>query len=356
LKKRESSDISVLTEMTEYTTTTVCGDGFTRTSTSRPLRIVIPGGEGHLGQILKGRLTERGHTVTTLTRRPAPGGSRSVLWDGRSLGEWVAEMEGADVLINLAGRSVDCRYNARNRDEILRSRVDSTDVLGKAIEGLDNPPRVWLNSSTATIYRHSLDRAMDEASGELGGNEIDAPASWRFSIEVARRWEEAFFSVRTPRTRKVAMRTAMVMASEPGGIFEAVLRLVWRGLGGSWASGNQFMSWIHEVDFVRTVEFLIEREEIEGVVNLAAPKPLPNREFMSALRSAWGIGFGLPAQEWMLQVGAFLLRTETELLLKSRWVVPGILTLHRFEFLFPAWPEAARDLVQRWRVQRGRGQ
>jgi len=323
----------------------------------KALRIVLPGGEGHLGKLLARHFSSQGHDVTTLARNPrTPAGDlpklwKTAAWDGISVGAWVETLEGADVLINLAGRSVDCRYNARNREEILQSRVRSTSVLGDAIRRMNRPPRIWLNASTATIYRHSFDRAMDEATGEIGGDEPDAPFGWRFSIEVARRWEESFFSAQTPNTRKVAMRAAMVMSAAPGGIFELILRLVRVGLGGAWGSGRQYMSWIHEQDFLRAVDFLIQREEIAGTVNLAAPVPLPNKEFMSELRDAHGIRVGLPSQEWMLAVGAFLLRTETELLLKSRRVVPGILLKNGFKFRFPEWPVAARDLVQRWRGQ-----
>jgi len=272
-----------------------------------------------------------------------------VLWDGSSRGAWEESLGGADILINLAGRSVDCRYNARNRAEILQSRVLSTAVLGEAIRGMRHAPRVWLNASTATIYRHSYDPEMEETTGEIGGTEPDAPAEWKFSIQVAQRWEETFFSAPTPNTRKVAMRAAMVMSPAAGGIFEILLRLVRMGIGGAWGSGRQYMSWIHEEDFLRAVQFLILREDISGVVNLAAPVPLPNIEFMAALRTAWGMRLGLPAPEWMLTFGAFFLRTETELLLKSRRVVPGVLLKNGFEFCYPEWQAAARDLVSRWR-------
>jgi uncharacterized protein (TIGR01777 family) len=258
-------------------------------------------------------------------------------------------LEHADVLINLSGRSVDCRYTPANRAAILQSRVQSTAILGKAIESLAHPPRLWLNASTATIYRHSFDRDMDEATGELGGNEPGAPDSWRFSIDVARQWERSFFAPHTPHTRKVALRSAMVMSVEPGGVFEVLIRLVRSGLGGTWGSGRQYMSWIHEEDFLRAVEFLIQQEQIAGAVNLAAPGPLPNEQFLARLRKAWGTNIGLPAAEWMLEIGAFFLRTETELLLKSRRVVPGVLLDYGFEFSFPQWTEAASDLVRRWR-------
>jgi uncharacterized protein len=322
--------------------------------TPKPLRIVIPGGHGHLGLLLSQHFSGLGHDVTTLTRdlhRGAETPWKRVGWDGQNLGDWVDALADADVLINLVGRSVDCRYNSKNRQQILQSRVQSTAVLGQAIQALGRAPRLWLNASTATIYRHSYDRNMDEFTGELGGEEHDAPASWGFSVEVAKEWEKAFFAAPTPQTRKVALRAAMVMSLEAGGLFEMLSRLVRMGLGGTWGSGLQYMSWIHEEDFCRSVEFLIEHEGIEGAVNLAAPNPVSNEEFLFVLRDAWGIDYGLKLREWMLNVGALLLRTETELLLKSRRVVPGVLQQNGFEFSFPEWPVAALDLARRWSEQ-----
>jgi uncharacterized protein len=352
----QATVMSVYTEMTDTTITPVATPTNKSPLAGRPLRIVIPGGEGHLGRLLLQRVLASGHTVTTLSCRPGqPETDKTpwarIHWDGRELGPWTEALEDTDVVINLAGRTVDCRYNAKNRAEILCSRVESTAVLGRAIQALRLPPRLWLNSSTATIYRHSFDRAMDEVWGELGGSEADAPDTWRFSIDVAGKWEDSFFGCSTPYTRKVALRTAMVMSSDPRGVFAMVLRLVRLGLGGAWGSGRQYMSWIHELDFLRAVEFLIEREDISGVVNLAAPNPLPNKQFLDELREAWGIRFGLPAHDWMLSVGAVLMRTETELLLKSRRVVPGVLSRNGFAFRFQAWAEAAQDLVRRWRVK-----
>jgi uncharacterized protein (TIGR01777 family) len=271
-----------------------------------------------------------------------------VAWDGANLGSWVRELEKVDVIINLAGRSVNCRYNAANRSEILESRTKSTRILGEALTQVANPPSLWMNASTATIYRHALDRPMDEDTGELGGNEPNAPSSWRFSIDVAKRWEESFFAVHTPNTRKIALRSAMAMSPDRGGIFDVLLRLVRFGLGGASGSGRQFVSWIHEVDYVRAIDYLIDKEEIAGCVNIAAPAPLPNSEFMGVLRHAWGRRTGLPAAKWMLEIGAIFLRTETELILKSRRVVPGRLLASGFQFRFPDWPSAAQDLVQRW--------
>jgi uncharacterized protein (TIGR01777 family) len=327
--------------MTDATNTSV--------AKSQRLRIVLPGGSGHLGGILARHFTSRGHSVTVLSRTPTATPWRVVKWDGENLGNWTDELDGADVVINLAGRSVDCRYGAVHRREIMDSRTRSTRILGEAIRQLGNPPRLWMNSSTATIYRHSLDRAMDEATGELGGKERGVPSIWRFSIEVAKAWEASFFGAETPGTRKIAMRSAMVMSAERGGPFEALLRLVQLGMGGAAGAGTQFISWIHGSDFVRALEYLIRHEDIEGVVNVAAPNPLPNREFMHELRAAWGGNFGLAAPKWALEVGAVFLRTETELILKSRQVVPGRLLDRGFQFEFPEWGGAARNLVQRWR-------
>jgi uncharacterized protein (TIGR01777 family) len=320
----------------------------------RPLRIVIPGGSGQVGNILARYFHAKGDSVVVLSRRTFPAPWRIVVWDGENLGNWVGELEKTDTVINLAGRSVNCRYSAANRREIIESRTQSTRVIGAAVSQVAHPPRLWLNASTATIYRHALDRAMDEFTGELGGSEPSAPSSWRFSIDVAKAWEESFFAVDTPNTRKIALRSAMTMSPDGGGIFDALLRLVRFGLGGASGSGKQFVSWIHEADFVRAIDYLIAKEEMTGRINIAAPGPLPNGEFMSALRQAWGRRVGLPAAEWMLEIGAVFLQTETELILKSRRVVPGRLLESGFQFRFPDWPSAAQDLVRRWRMERQR--
>jgi hypothetical protein len=190
---------------------------------------------------------------------------------------------------------------------------------------------------------------MNEAEGELGGNEPGAPDTWNFSIDVAKRWEEAFFSKPTPLTRKIAIRSAITLSPDRGGVFDVLLSLVRHGIGGRLGSGKQFVSWIHEADFVRAIDLLISHEGISGVVNLASPNPLPNLDFMRALRDAWGIRLGLPSPEWIIEVGALFMRTESELVLKSRRVVPSRLLAAGFQFLFPEWPSAARDLVARWR-------
>jgi len=313
------------------------------------MKIVIPGGSGQVGRTLARHFHSMGHEVTVLSRDPQPAAWRVRWWDGNTRGEWVSDLEQSDVCINLAGRSVDCRYTAANRRAIYDSRIRSTRLLGQVIASLDSPPRLWINASTATIYRHALDRAMTEAEGELGGNEPGAPDSWNFSIAVAKGWEEAFFSSVAPRTRKVAIRSALTLGPERGGVFDTLLRLVRCGLGGRQGSGAQYVSWIHEVDFVRAIEFLMAHDELSGVINVASPQPLPNRDFMQGLREAWGRKLGVASPEWMIELGALLMRTESELVLKSRRVTPARLVEAGFEFRYPEWTDASRDLVARWR-------
>ena len=315
------------------------------------MKVVIPGGSGQVGRILARHFLAQGHAVTVLMRAPEPAPWRTVAWDGVTAGPWVEELEGSDVCINLAGRSVNCRYDEANRRAILESRVRSTELLNQVMGSLRGRRNLWINASTATIYRHSLDRDMDEVTGELGGNEPGAPEKWNFSIAIAKAWEDAFFRTATPRTRKVAIRSAMTFSPDRGGVFDVLLGLVRHGLGGTAGSGRQYVSWIHETDFVRSIDFLMTREEFVGVVNLASPHPLPNRDFMRALREAWGTPIGLPSAAWMLEIGTWLMRTESELVVKSRRVVPGRLLEAGFRFDFREWPAAARDLVARWRRQ-----
>jgi len=315
------------------------------------MKIVIPGGSGQVGTLLARALHGEGHEVVVLSRQPAGVPWRCLPWDGVNLGAWVAELDGADVVINLAGRSVNCRYHARQRHEILESRVKSTHAVGAAIACVRRPPRVWLQASTATIYAHRYDAANDEDTGVLGGDEPGVPETWRFSIEVARAWERTFDEAITPGTRKVKLRSAMTMSPDPGGIFATLLGLVRCGIGGPVGDGRQFVSWIHEEDFIRAVHWLIEREEFDGTVNLAAPHPLPYAAFMRVLREAARVPFGLPTPRWMLEIGCLLLRTESELVLKSRRVVPGRLLASGFEFRYSEWAEAARALCAARRTQ-----
>lgn len=316
---------------------------------SRPLRIVIPGGSGQVGRVLARHFQQRGHHVVVLTRSPHTAEWQTVHWDAQTRGDWANYLDGADACINLAGRSVNCRYTPENRIEIYNSRIVSTRLLGEVIGSLANPPRVWLNASTATIYRHALDRPMDERTGELGGNERGVRDTWRFSIHVAKDWETAFFNADTPKTRKIAMRSAITFSPVHGNAFAVLSNLVRLGLGGKQGNGRQWVSWIHEDDFAQAVEFLILHEDLDGPVNIASPNPEHNRDFMAALREAWDMPNGLPAPRPILELAAFLMRTETELVLKSRRVVPTRLLEAGFTFQFHNWPHAAQDLVQRWR-------
>ncbi len=314
------------------------------------IKVVIPGGSGQVGRILARWFHARGDEVVVLSRRPGRGSDpwRVAGWDGRTLGPWAGELEGADAVINLAGRSVNCRYSTGNRIAILDSRVESTRVVGRAIAKARRPPRAWLQAGTATIYSDRPGSGSDEASGIMDGG----PDSWRFSVEVAKAWEREVERSRTPGTRKVILRSAMTMSPDRGGVFDVLLGLVRLGLGGRSGDGRQSVSWIHDADFARAVAWLIDHDEVEGPVNLAAPGPLANSEFMRALRDAAGVPLGLPASGWVLELGAWAMRTEPELVLKSRRVVPGRLLAGGFAFEFPEWPGAAADLHRRWREVR----
>jgi len=301
-------------------------------------RVILAGGGGFLGQILSAHFLARGREVVVLSRAPKARGDgvREVNWDGETVGEWARFLDGSDSVINLAGRTVNCRYHARNRRLILDSRVNSTRVVGEAIARAAKPPRVWFNSSTATIYRHTFGPAWDE-TGEIGGT---PESKDEFSVEVACAWEKTFNSAKTPATRKVALRTAMVLGHGKNSVFPMLRRLARVGLGGKMGNGRQFVSWIHEGDFCRAIDWLLEHGDVSGVVNLAAPNPVTNAEMMRAFRDVCGISIGLPASRWMLEVGAFFLRTETELIIKSRRVISGRLIAAGFEFRFPRLKDA----------------
>jgi uncharacterized protein (TIGR01777 family) len=316
---------------------------------SRPLRIVLPCGSGQVGTLLARHFQSQGHGVVVLARTPVPAPWKVVQWDAMTIGRWADEIENSDLVINLTGRSVNCRYTQANRREITESGIKSTSIIGEAIRQSAHRPKVWMNMSTATIYRHAFDRPMNEATGEIGGKEPNAPSTWRFSIDVATSWEDAFFSSPAPGTRKIALRSAMVMSPDRGGVFDTLLRLVRFRLGGASGSGKQFVSWVHDRDFLNSIDYLLAQEELDGAINIASPNPIPNAEFMAALRKSWSTRIGLPATEWMLEFGAIFIQTETELILKSRRVIPGRLLAHGFRFDFAEWPIAAQDLVERWR-------
>jgi uncharacterized protein (TIGR01777 family) len=311
------------------------------------VKVVIPGGTGQVGTALGRVLRSDGHEVVVLTRQPAEEGQ--VFWDGERLGPWAREVDGCDVVINLAGRSVSCRYTKENLTAMMRSRVRSARVVGQAIAVAGRPPRAWLQMSTATIYAHTHGTANDDVTGVIGGSEEGVPGYWAFSVDIAQAWERELDEAKVPATRKVALRAAMVMTPDRGGVFDVLSRMARLGLGGPVGGGGQYVSWIHEDDFTAAVRFIIDHDILAGPVNLASPGPVRQRDLMRELRAAWGVPVGLPATRWMAELGALAIRTDTELLLKSRRVVPGLLTAAGFEFRHGTWPEAARDLVQRAR-------
>jgi len=313
------------------------------------MKIVLAGGSGNVGAVLIRHFLARGDEVVVFSRRVRNHETvRHVEWDGATLGAWAEELDSADVVINLAGRSVNCRYTPKNLDEMFASRVDSTRILGEAMGLCVVPPKVWLQSSTATIYAHRFDAPNDEISGIIGGEEPGVPALWGKSIDIAKAWESALWESDVPGVRRVAMRSAMTMSIDRGSVFDVLSRLTRRGLGGRLGSGKQYVSWIHERDFARAVQFLIDFE-VDGAVNLCAPEPLPQADFARKLREAWGVGVGLPAAEWMIELGCWAMRTESELVLKSRRVVPRRLEELGFRFDFVVWEDAAEDLVRRMR-------
>ncbi|NER15133.1 TIGR01777 family protein [Leptobacterium flavescens] len=299
--------------------------------------LVLAGGSGFLGNILIEYFKNKFDKIIILSRSKThtEGKLQFVKWDAKTLGSWVNYLNNSDVLINLAGKSVDCRYNQKNKDLILSSRLDSTNVLNKAILRLSHPPKLWINSSTATIYRHSTDKEMDEYSGEIGSD---------FSMDVAKFWEHTFFATSLPETRKVAIRTSIVLGKQ-GGALLPILKLTKLGFGGRQGTGDQLVSWIHKTDFARAVEFIIDHKHIEGIINVVAPKPVKNKAFMESVRKNLRMFFGFPLNEGFLKLGARVINTETELILKSRNVIPLKLQQKGFYFLYPSLESALKDLL-----------
>jgi uncharacterized protein (TIGR01777 family) len=297
------------------------------------MKVVIAGGTGFMGRFLESRFLENGHSVSILTRKPKR--SNDVYWDGETIGEWTKTINNIDVLINLAGKSVDCRYTEKNKAAIFSSRLLSTAILGEAIEQVETPPKLWINSSTATIYEHSLHNPNDEQNGIIGTG---------FSVEVAKVWEKTFFDCKPKNTRQVALRTAIVLGDK-GGALVPMKRLAKLGVGGKLGKGNQMISWVHQEDVYRAIAFLIANTDVSGVVNVSAPNPVTNAVFMKTLQKAVGVNFGLPHFKFLLEIGAFLIRTETELVLKSRYVLPTRLTKLGFKFTYNRVEDALENLV-----------
>ncbi|MCC9061862.1 TIGR01777 family oxidoreductase [Flavobacterium piscisymbiosum] len=301
-------------------------------------KLIIAAGTGFLGQVLVNHFKNKFEEIVILTRGKSQiiDGIKYVNWNARTFSGWENELENATVLINLAGKSVDCRYTEKNKKEILLSRIESTKILNKAVLNCKTPPKHWLNSSTSTIYRFSLDKQMDEIDGEIGND---------FSINVALSWEKAFFKTETPNTLKTALRTSIVLGKN-GGAFIPLKTLAKTGFGGKQGKGNQFISWIHEEDFANAVDFIIERK-ITGVINVVSPEPVRNANFMQKLRKAVGFPFGIPVNTFLLKIGSFFIRTEAELVLKSRNVIPKKLLENGFKFKFGDIDEAFTNLLKK---------
>jgi uncharacterized protein (TIGR01777 family) len=300
-------------------------------------KIILAGGNGYLGQVLAEYYRHLSKEVIILSRKSKAleGNIRTLLWDGVNEGEWVGQLDGADLLVNLCGKNVNCRYTESNKAEIISSRVLPTVLLGRVIERMSDPPKLWINVTSATIYRHAEDRPQDEETGEIG---------YGFSIEICRKWEDTFFQTTTPLTRKIALRMGIVFG-HCDGAFPRLLNLVKFGLGGKQGNGQQYMSWIHEQDAAKCTEWLLQHETIASIINCTSPEPVKNDSFMTDLRQIYGIPFGVPAPAWLLEIGAALIGTETELILKSRWVLPKRLLDSGYVFLYPKVQHAVRDIL-----------
>lgn len=302
---------------------------------------VIIGANGFLGRYLCRHFARNGREVVAIARHKKgwSGDGMFLEWDGKSSGPWAYALEGAELVINLSGRSVNCRYNANNKEAIKRSRVEATSAVGRAIAGCRVPPKLWLNASTATWYRHAEDKAQDEWHGEAGAG---------FSHDVAEAWENAFFAAKVPpETRKVALRIGMVLANEPGTVYDVLTGLTNRALGGAMGGGNQRVSWIHMEDFLRAVDFISRDPFMDGIVNVTAPDFPSNSDLMRHFRETIGMPLGIPSAKWMLEIGAAFMNTETELVLKSRWADPLRLREAGFRWRHPRAADAIEDLGRR---------
>lgn len=297
------------------------------------MKIIIAAGTGFLGKNLEKYFTDKGNQVYILTRNPNR--KNEIHWDAKNLADWKNELENADVLINLTGKSVDCRYNEENKKEIYSSRIESTKVLQQAVDQCIHKPKIWMNASSATIYVHSETHLNIEENGIIGDD---------FSMNICKSWENEFFKAETENVRKVALRTSIVLGNN-GGAFPKMKLITKFGLGGKQGRGNQYISWIHIDDFCRAVEFIIDHENISGKINITAPNPLSNEDFMRKLRKKMKIPFGLNTPVWQLEIASLFLKTETELLLKSRNVAPGKLIKNGFEFIYPEIEEAFENLI-----------
>lgn len=300
-------------------------------------KIVLAGGTGYLGHVLCNYYKDKANEIIVLSRdqHPSHTNIHFEVWNGRTEDSWVKHLEDCDLLINLCGKNVNCRYTKENRKKIFRSRLEPTALLGKVIADLKNPPKVWINLASATIYRHAEDHAQDEESGDMGSG---------FSVEVCKAWEKAFFEADIPHTKRIALRIGMVMGGRDG-VIPRLKNLVCIGMGGQQGNGLQYISWIHEQDFARITEWVYGNGKDREVYNCTSPNAIQNKDFMKVFRKTIGIPFGLPTPQWLLEIGAFLIGTETELVLKSRWVYPQYLLDRGFQFQFAKPEHAIHDIL-----------
>jgi len=301
-------------------------------------KVILAGGRGFLGAALAAQLSAEGREVVVLTRTPAAGAAtREVAWDGRTPGPWVAELEGAEAVVNLAGRSVNCVHTPENRRQILESRVNSVKALGDAVARCNRPPAAWIQSGSLALYGDAGDRLCDET----------APEASDFSAGVCREWEAALATAATPRTRQVLLRIGLVLGPG-GGALGPLTGLVRWFLGGTVGSGRQYLSWLHVDDMSEIVRQAISRPDFSGAYNACAPQPVTNADFMRELRGALRRPWSPPAPEWAVRLGArYLFATDADLALTGRRCVPARLTAQGFRFRFPELKPALADLVLR---------
>jgi uncharacterized protein (TIGR01777 family) len=302
-------------------------------------KIVLAGGNGYLGRVLTKYYSDKAAEIVILSRheKQQERNVRTAVWDGKTRGKWAAELVNADILINLCGKNVNCRYTPKNKAGIFSSRLEPTELLGQVIHDLVEPPKLWINLSSATIYRHAEDRPQDEETGEHGEG---------FSVDVCEAWEYAFNKYDTPKTRKIALRMGIVLGRSDS-VFPRLLNLVKMGMGGRQGNGRQYVSWVHELDAARCTEWFADHRELGGIFNCTAPEPVKNDNLMRIIRKAAGRPFGLPAPKWLLDLGAVFIRTETELILKSRWVLPTRLLESGFSFSFPEAEGAVKGILRK---------
>ncbi|HTA26458.1 MAG TPA: TIGR01777 family oxidoreductase [Bacteroidia bacterium] len=302
-------------------------------------KIILAGGSGQIGAALCNHFKDVTESIIILSRVPenSNGNIRSLKWDGKTVGEWAKELDGADMLINLAGKNVNCRYNQKNKDEIINSRVNSINVLASALSQCTIPPALFIQCASATIYRHAEDRPMTEENGEIGEG---------FSVGVCKKWEGTFWeqTKKFATMRKAVLRISLVMGPKEG-VFPRLKNLVKFGLGGKQGNGKQMVSWIYEKDIAGMVEWIITHRELEGTFNCTAPLPVTNKEMMKIIRKAFNMPIGLPAPTLLLEAGALLIGTETELILKSRWVLPERILKSGYSFQFPDMANAIHDII-----------